>query len=289
VVRVRPLEEPERLLRIDPLTRGSLVHRVLQRFMEETPRPLSPTTAGAHQAALLRIAQEELATAEARGLTGTSLLWGADRREILDDLATWLDQEIADASGLPSCDVEVSFGRDPTHGGTSPLATTSPLVFSAGGRAVRLGGTIDRLDHGSGGAFRVIDYKTGSGSGLPRDGNLKGGQALQLPLYLLAGAMILGADPASGVAAYHLVSRRGRFKRIAFSGEDLAARRGDLDQVLDRIAGGIADGDFHPEPSENTCRYCDYRDLCDVGRVRIAARKAGDPSRASFAAMREIE
>jgi len=289
VVRVRPLEEPEQVLRIDPLTRGGLVHRVLQRFMEEAPRPLERARADEHRAALLQIAEEELAGAEARGLTGTPLLWDADRREILDDLVTWLEREIADTSDFPSCDVEVSFGRTDARSATSALTTSSPLVLSAGGRSLRLGGRIDRLDHGSGEAFRVIDYKTGSGRELPRDGRLRGGRALQLPLYLLAGAMILGVGPASGVAAYHLVSRRGNFRRISFSGEDLAARRDDLDGVLARIAGGIAGGDFHPEPDRSTCRYCNYDDLCDVGRERIAARKAEDPSRVSFAAMREVE
>ena len=71
------------------------------------------------------------------------------------------------------------------------------------------------------GAFRVIDYKSGSGSGLPKDGQLDGGRALQLPLYLLAGAKLLGIDPSAGEAEYQVVSRRGRLKRIGFSGADL--------------------------------------------------------------------
>ena len=35
--------------------------------------------------------------------------------------------------------------------------------------------------------FRVVDYKTGRGA-QGKDGQLAGGEALQLPLYLLAGA-----------------------------------------------------------------------------------------------------
>ena len=46
--------------------------------------------------------------------------------------------------------------------------------------------------------------------------------------------------------------------------------------MLGRIVGGIASGDFHVEPGE-ACRYCDYEDLCDVGRLRIAERKRERP------------
>ena len=58
--------------------------------------------------------------------------------------------------------------------------------------------------------------------------------------------------------------------------------------MLERIVGGIAAGDFHPEPSDDACRWCDYRDLCDVGRQRIRARKGNDPQVVSFGEMRGI-
>ncbi|MCU0308915.1 MAG: exodeoxyribonuclease V subunit gamma, partial [Thermoleophilia bacterium] len=281
-LRARPVPEPEGLLRIDPPTRGSLIHAVLERFVGGLGR----APARADLPALMRIAAEELDRAEAEGLTGLPLLWAADRREIAEDLARWLDEEAATGGGFRAVAVEVPFGR-PDQGG-HPDA----LEVEVAGRTLRVAGRIDRIDHdGPDGAFRVVDYKSGSDRGLPDDGHLAGGQALQLPLYLLAGAMITGADPAAGEAAYHLVTRRGGFRRIAFAGEVLAARRADLDRVLGRIVGGIEAGDFHAEPGKNadSCRYCDYDALCDVGRLRTRARKGADPRIASFAAMREVE
>ena len=63
---------------------------------------------------------------------------------------------------------------------------------------------------------------------------------------------------------------------------------GQSQQVLGRILDGIAAGDFHPEPSADTCRYCDFQDLCDVGRMRIRERKNDDPHVQTFAEMRGI-
>jgi RecB family exonuclease len=289
VLRVRPLEEPERLWRIDALTKGSLVHRVLERFVTEHAVPLAAATRATHLEALLRIGAEECDGAEAAGLTGSPLLWQADRREILEDLERWLDVELAGADpALPHREVEVTFGMPARTLAPSGLATEEPLIVHAAGREVRLRGSVDRIDHGPGG-FRVIDYKTGAGRNLPKDNRLAAGQALQLPLYLRAAAVLLDADTAAGTASYVLVSRRGGFRSIHFEGSALVDRAEDVEAALGRIVGGIAEGDFHPEPSDRNCRYCDYGDLCDVGRDRQRERKADDPRIASFGEMAAIE
>jgi RecB family exonuclease len=288
ILRLRPLEEPERLLRMDALTRGSVVHRILQRFVASRPGPLDPADADKHRAALLAIIEEELSDAETRGLTGAPLLWSADRTEIVDDLLAWLDLQLGSPSPYTHSEVEVAFGTSFVDELRSELARDEPLPIELGARRFLLQGVIDRIDYVAEGPYRVIDYKTGSGSGLPRPGQLNGGRALQLPLYVLAGALLLGVDPRQGEAAYQVVSRRGRLKQVPFTGEELEARRDELERVLGRILDGIATGDFHPEPSDDTCRYCDFQDLCDVGRQRIRERKTADPRIQSFTEMREI-
>jgi RecB family exonuclease len=288
ILRLRPLEEPERLLRLDALTRGSVVHRILQRFVASRAGPLNSADAEEHRAALLAIIEEELSDAETRGLTGAPLLWSADRTEIVDDLLAWLDLQVGSPSPYTHSEVEVAFGTSFADELRSELARDEPLPIELGGRRFQLQGVIDRIDYVPDGPYRVIDYKTGSGSGLPRSGQLSGGRALQLPLYVLAGALLLRVDPRQGEAAYHVVSRRGRLKQVPFTGEELEARRDELERVLGRILDGIATGDFHAEPSDDTCRYCDFQDLCDVGRQRIRERKTDDPRIQSFTEMREI-
>jgi ATP-dependent helicase/nuclease subunit B len=288
VLRVRPLEEPERLLRMSALDKGSMVHTILQRFIAEETIPLAPATRAHHQATLRAIAEQECDAAEMRGLTGTPLLWSADRRELIEDLEHWLDLELADIDPLFSeRHVEVGFGITPAGPTASPLATEEPLIVEAAGRRVRLRGSVDRIDRAPGG-FKVIDYKTGAGRYLPKDNRLAKGQALQLPLYLRAAAMMLGIDPSLGSASYVLVSRRGGFKRVRFDGRALAARAEDVETALGLIVGGMGTGDFHPEPGR-ACRSCDYANLCDVGRERQRERKADDPRAVAFTTLGDIE
>jgi hypothetical protein len=85
------------------------------------------------------------------------------------------------------------------------------------------------------------------------------------------------AFPADGRAEYINFSRRTGFKSIVFTGEDLVAREGDFETALRVIIEGIRGGDFHPEPSNRECRYCDFNTLCDSAKFVQADRKADDP------------
>src|SRR5439155_1824497 len=133
----------------------------------------------------------------------------ADRQEILDDLAAWLEAELADPGPHGERLLERSFGYD----------GEPPLELPVGERVLRLGGRIDRIDHGPS-SFRVVDYKSGK-KPTGKEARLSGGQTLQLPLYVLAGAALLGGDPGSGEAAYHGISRRSDLRRVRFSGPQL--------------------------------------------------------------------
>jgi ATP-dependent helicase/nuclease subunit B len=286
VLRLEPLEEPAEILRINPLDRGSAVHEILERFVGSlTVRPTASEWDRLRDG-LDQVAADVLAGYEADGRTGAPLLWDLDRDVILDDLHGWLAQEIADPVAMADRALEMPFGGGVGSG--SPRAAQEPaLELPAGGRRLRLRGRIDRLEFDAD-RFRVIDYKTGKGPTLG-DGEFDGGKALQLPIYLLAGARLRGRDARTGEASYQVVSRHGRFRRIVFDGAVLAARRPEFDAVLGRIADGIAAGDFHAEPSADACRYCAFDGLCDAGRVGIRARKQGDPRIRTFGKMRGVE
>ena len=49
--------------------------------------------------ALSAVADEELASAEAEGLTGHPVLWAGDRAAIREDVERWLEHELADTDG----------------------------------------------------------------------------------------------------------------------------------------------------------------------------------------------
>ena len=80
-----------------------------------------------------------------------------------------------------------------------------------------MAGRIDRVtwDHDPPTRFRVIDYKTGKVRD-DKPAQLQGGRMLQLPLYVLAAAQLLGVDPDAGEAAYVYPTRRGEFRTVAW-------------------------------------------------------------------------
>ena len=129
--------------------------------------------------------------------------------------------------------------------------------------------------------FRVIDYKSGSNR---RKGGFNGGRALQLPLYLLAGAnIVIGVEHGSSVVFLRNPSRR---VQRAHAHRPRARRRArELRGVLGRIVGGIGSGDFHAEPDRTSAASATSTPL----RRRPQAdpeRKREDERVVSFAEMR---
>jgi len=289
VLGLKKLEEPEAVERIDALTRGSLIHRILQRFLEElgNRRP-SPGQRDGDQARLREIALEECELVEQRGLTGYPALWRHDRRSLLEDLVSWYDVELEDPApaGYDHAAYEVRFGQAWADEETSAMSIDDPIEIDADGSRLRLNGRIDRLEWSSKRAgMRVVDYKTGGTFGAPDDDTVKGGRALQLPLYLLAAGRLLDLPPEAGLAQYFYPTRRGDFTRREFRGAALGADAADFMPLLGSLVGAIRSGDFHAEP--DNCKFCDFDSLCDSSRKQIRERKATDPRAIAVTERRE--
>ena len=188
---------------------------------------------------------------------------------------------------MTQADYEVRFGPSRHGGADGPLTRDAPLgIELSNGATIEVAGRIDRVDwREARTAFRVIDYKTGAARA--KENRLEAGAALQLPLYLLAAAAALEADPAAGEAQYFYATRRGEYRRVRFTGEHLAQRRGDLDRVLVELYEGMRGGDFHLEPSGEECRFCDFDPVCDKRRKAIRRAKASTPEAVRVDARRE--
>lgn len=293
---MKVLEQPEAIIEADKRELGTLIHTVLERFVAEMgPEPPSVAARDDLQLLMQGIADEEFRRFEDRGLAGAPLLWTVKTRELMADLFAWIDHEIENPRPSAAHHLEVSFGMEVRRhdGGWAPidpdsLSVLQPLELDVVTPPIRVSGMIDRLDDDlADDGFSVMDYKTGAGKKI-KDGSLDKGKALQLPLYLLGGQMLLGKDAANGRAEYVNFSQRNRFKSVVFTGDDLDARRRDLDEAIRIIIGGIRGGDFHPEPGTE-CRYCDFDRLCDAARYAQADEKAGDERVRRFRELGAIE
>jgi hypothetical protein len=109
---------------------------------------------------------------------------------------------------------------------------------------------------------------------------------LQLPLYALAGAQLLGVDGAAGEVAYAYPTRRGEFKTVRWTSEELAERHDDVVTLLAAVLDAIAHGDFLIAPWKDdgkACRHCNFNEICPGARGGYVKRKATDDRLARLA------
>ena len=270
VLRVKPIENPEELLTLEPMERGTMMHDVLEQWLlrrigEGVPAASEPWSDAARED-MVRLAREACDDAERRGVTGHPLLWQRDRDLIIRDLLAFVlaDDERRAAYGLTPVAAERPFGMD---GG-------DPLIVDVGdGTTIRLRGRIDRIDRAADGTLVVTDFKTGKADtykDLTQDQPLADGTKLQLALYGLA--MAPEAGHAGVRSEYWFTSSRGQFKRVGYDLDDNAAAQ--LRGALQIIVDGLRRGLFPLKPAEpgwrlwNDCRFCDPDDLGTTDRHR---------------------
>jgi RecB family exonuclease len=277
---------------MDHLQRGTLIHEILQRFLARIGREDPPRAdrRAEHMRILYEIALEAGEERVRRGVTGRPLIWAMDKRAIDEDLDRWYGyevREIEDSGMLPGA-FEARFGKM-MYGNDDDDATLSddePLAITAAGREIKLLGRIDRIDWDEARSrFRVIDYKTGK---YYKKNTLDRGESLQLPIYLHAAARMLGLAASQGEAQYFYSTSRGEFKRHTITGAEMGEVRGGFDQVLTTIADGADSGFFAPNPEQNHCMWCDYKDVCDARVGRIMQNKRSDARGAAYLALEEI-
>jgi RecB family exonuclease len=267
VLRISERVRPEELWRIEPITRGTLVHTILEAYVAErvagAPRSLDR---------LLSIAAEHLDVAQSGGLVGKPLLWRMDRSAIVRDLTRFHFEE----GEIEPLAAELSFG------GVDDDAGPPVAVVLDDGRSVSFQGSVDRVDRTAGGHLMVSDYKTGKQgrlNELMRD-PVAAGKLLQLPLYAMAASQAFAA-PGPVHARYWLLS--GERLAPCFHLEVTPAVEARFRQVVRLIADGVEDGCFPGVPGAPTfrsfanCMGCDFDAICPTSRDRQWGRKYNQP------------
>ena len=289
VLRVEPIDDAEDDHRISPLQRGSIVHRILERWLTEAiddgavPAPGDPWPEP-WRIRLTELGHEECKRLADRGLVGRQLYWSYDRGQILADLVRFLefdDDRRAGHRSRPAA-AELGFGMPHSHDG--------PVTIDIGdNRSLRIRGSIDRIDVTDAGGLLVVDYKTGSTRGYEKlgpDDPALGGRRLQLVLYGLAARRLQeSSGAADDYGAYWFVSAKGAFREVGYPTG--SARRQVLEAV-NAIADGIGDGLFPMHPAEPVwrpwvaCHYCEPDALGTRDQWRDFLRKLGDRSLAPY-------
>lgn len=274
-------DDPERIIALGALDRGSAVHEVLETFGREilvrgAPEPGEPWST-TDRARLREIGTEVLDRLEAEGRTGRPVTWRLVRAElfaVLDDFLS--DDDVHRAQhGATLERVELPFGLDDVE---------PALVVLADGRELRFRGRADRVDRGLDGRLHVIDYKTGKGTkyrGLDRDDPVRAGTTLQLGVYAEAARQLVGGGAV--LTQYWMVDRPDGERHRGYPWDEV--RRDRFRDVVSTIVDGIAGGTFPAVPGQwssfrNTnenCTFCSFDSVCPRDRGDQAERKLAAP------------
>jgi ATP-dependent helicase/nuclease subunit B len=263
---------PDRDRWLDGATRGSLLHDlyavILRELRERGERP-DPRR---HAGRLRELAEVRLREMRRLIPPPSAGVFQRERQEMLADLDLFLTLEHAERGRTP-VGFEVAFGSRVAEG--EPLAQAEPVLIDLGG-GVRfaLVGRIDRIDRLDGGAYEVLDYKTGGYFEDQYSGTFRGGRLLQHALYALAATTLLRrTDGKARVSrsGYYFPTRRGGAERPVFeppSAARVAEVLGDLFEILAR-------GAFVHTPHAEDCRFCDMGPACGPdaavrGKAKIA-------------------
>lgn len=135
--------------------------------------------------------------------------------------------------------------------GYAPFSAEKQFEIELDGKKVI--GFIDRIDMTASGDYEVFDYKTGKSS-------LSGKEAqedIQMNMYALAVEKLYGKLP---LAANLLYLR----KENKVSNNVTAASVAECKGRMVGLVQGIISEEFPPKPAYNTCRFCDYWDICEA-------------------------
>jgi len=297
ILHLRPPEED-----IGPRERGVLLHQILARLLLEEK-------AWRQRDKPSLIAQARSILDQAVSASG---LWRRDERgyrlgllreALLPLLDGFVDEELRLRSRLPDfhpAHFELSFGYErPTLSSPAqqikgeaedhldaslfarwndPASLSRPLLM---GDAISVRGRIDRVDLGQQkGDCLIFDYKSGK-TQFNLD-QMRRGESLQLPLYLLAASDLWGFRPlaglifsseglSSGIISHEILptlgfQRPAPKKRLLFA--DLDEVRQQVVPIVEGLVSRIRSGFFQPSPGE-PCRFCRFTSLCRQEQTQI--------------------
>jgi CRISPR/Cas system-associated exonuclease Cas4 (RecB family) len=279
--RLEPWEDPEPIVRLDPLTRGSLFHAVQAEFsrtlQSEGRLPVTHDTVPAALTTLGGVLRRVAGEYEEKLAPAIERVWRDEIEELGRDLGIWVTK-LADTAEWVGEYFEFSFGLN--DDGRDPRSLKDPILVD--GRFL-LHGSVDLIErHAGTGALRVTDHKTGrnrSNDQLIVDG----GKVLQPVLYSVAVAHGLGQPVASGRLYY--CTTAGGFGERDIPIDDYARRQGL--EVLTIVDRAVEQGFLAAAPSERACTWCDFRAACGPREEERVAHKAKDRL-ADLAALRSM-
>jgi len=269
ILGVVDIDDPERELQINHRDKGTLDHRILERFYRTLSTddivsaaatlPLLPPSVSSRLETLIDEAFNDL---EQQAPPFNRTLRDIERTSTKRNLRDFVVADFADLAErqlLPKY-FEYRFGAK--YAARGRVDHPEPFTITAAGLPIRVEGSIDRVDMGFG-RLRIVDYKSGKALRHQKLAEkIDRGVRLQLALYAMAASQFLEADDVGGTIKPLIAGP----KASSFEFE-LTEKRERLVETLEIFAGAIAEGRFPAFPNErdeefNSCKYCPVNHAC---------------------------
>ena len=274
--RLAPLEEPEPLQHMDPLTKGSLFHEVQAEFFRALQRSnLLPIKHDPNDDAVLNAVLKVLddtlqrVSGQYHELLAPAVerVWQDEVSGISTDLHVWVSQLALRTDWEPWL-FEFAFGL-PGEPGHDPNSVRDPVTLD--GRFI-LRGSVDLVERKPGThILRVTDHKT-SKNRSERGAILGHGTQLQPVIYSLAVEKATSCTVEA--ARFWYCTTAGGFAEHAVKIDDRTRRMGI--EVLEIVDRAVELGMLPPAPAERACGICDFLPVCGPDQERRARRKSRD-------------
>lgn len=251
IVRARPPEDPEfdpgRWL--DARERGSLLHNVFEGTLSRARADGVDPDDDAFLALALALVDKEGRKARTNIPWPSAAVRQWEIEALRDDVRSFV--EMIRENPPRWLALEHRFGFD-----------DEVVEVSTASGPIRVVGAIDRLDDEPNG-LRVVDYKTGTTFAYSsRTKTYNGGRRLQHVIYCQVASQRMGTDAER--MEFHFPTRRGENAVKVY--ERTALQRGG--DVVAALLDGVSKGWFPATDDIYDCRFCDYRDVCDVRESR---------------------
>lgn len=286
-----PQEDPEydRERWLDPLSRGQLLHRILERAGRQLRDRQSTLDGAGIRAELLGIVDEACINWRTTAPVPSETIFRSERDALRECALIWLEME-RDSTAQRHAPRWLEFERW--------LDGPSATFRLPDGRILPVTGRVDRVDELPDQRLRAVDYKSGRADRYrldPKLGPLRGGRLLQPAIYAAA-VSALHQDRVVEFE-YHFPTPEGLGGRLSFNGAVIPQAGAIITGLMDQLAKG----EFIPTTDPEDCGWCEYRDICrvhksDYGKVEdsprareAAAAAATDPAFAAMNARRTPE
>ena len=271
--RLEPREEAIPLVEIDPLTRGSIFHRIQADFMRQLQQSGRLPVTVANLCEAQQLLDETLDAVEQKYRDDLApaipQVWREGIEGIRTDLRGWLQRMADSPSDWLPIHFELGIGF-PLEEGRDPASLRDPVTLPGG---YQLHGFVDVIERRAGKKeLRVTDYKTGANRTC--EGMVLGaGEVLQPVLYGLAVEAAMKERVTEG--RLYFCTSVGGFSERVVPLHELTRQRGVL--VLETINRAVERALLLPAPKERACSWCDFRELCGPQEELRASRKNGEP------------